>query len=147
MAWLVKNSPAMWEAWVQYLGWEGPLKKKTATHSSIPAWRIPWTIQSMGSQRVIVVHICFWNRIFNFLDTHPGVGFLDHMVTLFFFLRNLHTVYHSGCTNLYYFKQCRNILFSPLILQNLIIVLFYYSHFEQCEVLPHSLQFWYVFFS
>ena len=36
----------------QFLGWEDPLEKGKATHSSILAWRIPWTIQSMGSQRV-----------------------------------------------------------------------------------------------
>ena len=38
--------------WVQSLGWEDPLEKGTATHSSILAWRIPWTVQPMGSQRV-----------------------------------------------------------------------------------------------
>jgi len=53
----VKNLPAMEETWVQYLGWENPLEKEVATHSSILAWRIPWTeelgrLQSMGSQRV-----------------------------------------------------------------------------------------------
>ena len=37
---------------VGYLGWEDPLEKGTATHSSILAWRISWTVQSMGSQRV-----------------------------------------------------------------------------------------------
>ena len=52
MAQLVKNLPAMWETWVRSLGWEDPLEKGKATHSSILAWRIPWTIQSMGSQRV-----------------------------------------------------------------------------------------------
>ena len=52
VAQLVKNLPAMWETWVRSLGWEGPLEKGKATHSSILAWRIPWTIQSMGSQRV-----------------------------------------------------------------------------------------------
>ena len=41
---LVKNSPAVWEIWVQSLGWEDPLEKGKATHSSILAWRIPWTI-------------------------------------------------------------------------------------------------------
>ena len=49
---LVKNSPAMWGTWVRFLGWEDPLEKEKATHSSIMAWRIPWTGQSMGSQRV-----------------------------------------------------------------------------------------------
>ena len=41
---LVKNLPAMLETWVQFLGWEDTLEKGTVTHSSILAWRIPWTI-------------------------------------------------------------------------------------------------------
>ena len=41
---LVKNLPAMRETWVQSLGWEDPLEKGKATHSSILAWRIPWTV-------------------------------------------------------------------------------------------------------
>ena len=49
---LVKNQPSMQEAWVQSLGWEDPLEKGKATHSSILAWRILWTVQPMGSQRV-----------------------------------------------------------------------------------------------
>ena len=53
----VKNLPAMQETQVQSLDWEDPLEKGMATHSSILAWRIPWTeelggLQSMGSQRV-----------------------------------------------------------------------------------------------
>ena len=44
VAQLVKNLPAMWEIWVQSLGWEDPLEKGMATHSSILAWRIPWTV-------------------------------------------------------------------------------------------------------
>ena len=46
MARLVKNPPAMWETWVQSLGWEDALEKGKATHSSILAWRIPWTVES-----------------------------------------------------------------------------------------------------
>ena len=42
LAQLVKNPPAMQETWVQSLGWEDPLEKGMATHSSILAWRIPW---------------------------------------------------------------------------------------------------------
>ena len=49
---MVKNLPAMQETQVQSLGWEGPLEKGKATHSSILAWRIPWTVQSRGLQRV-----------------------------------------------------------------------------------------------
>ena len=57
MAQKVKNLPAMQETGVQSLGWEDPLKKEMATHSSILAWKIPWMeesggLQSMGSQRV-----------------------------------------------------------------------------------------------
>ena len=53
----VKNLPAIQETRVQLLGWEVPLEKGMAIHSSILAWRIPWTekpggLQSMGSQRV-----------------------------------------------------------------------------------------------
>ena len=43
MAQTVKNLPTMWETWVQSLGWEDPLEKGMATHSSILARRIPWT--------------------------------------------------------------------------------------------------------
>ena len=54
---MVKNLPVMQETWVQSLGWEDSLEKGMATHSSILAWRIPWTeepggLQSMGSQTV-----------------------------------------------------------------------------------------------
>ena len=49
---LVKNPPAMQETWVQSLGWEDPLEKGTATHSSILAWRIPWTEETVGLQSV-----------------------------------------------------------------------------------------------
>ena len=50
--------PAKWETQVQSLGWEDPLEKEMATHSSILAWRIPWTeepgkLYSMGSQSVV----------------------------------------------------------------------------------------------
>ena len=53
----VKHLPAMQETWVRSLGQEDPLEKKMATHSSILAWKIPWTeepgrLESMGSQRV-----------------------------------------------------------------------------------------------
>ena len=57
MTQMVKNLPAMQEIWIRPLDWEDPLKKGMATHSSILAWRIPWTeepggLQSMGLQRV-----------------------------------------------------------------------------------------------
>ena len=48
VAQMVKNLPAMWETWVQSLSWEDPLKKGMTTHSSILAWRIPWTEEPGG---------------------------------------------------------------------------------------------------
>ena len=55
IAQLVKNLPAMQMIWVRFLGQEDPLEKEMSTHSSILAWKIPWTeepsrLQSMGSQ-------------------------------------------------------------------------------------------------
>ena len=44
VAQLVKNPPGMWEIWVQSLGWEDPLEKGMATHSSSLVWRIPWAV-------------------------------------------------------------------------------------------------------
>ena len=57
VAQMVKRLPAMWETRVQFLGWEDPLEKEMATHTSTFAWKIPWTeepdrLQSMGLQRV-----------------------------------------------------------------------------------------------
>ena len=54
---LIRNPPTIWETCVRSLGWEDPLEEQMATHSSILAWRIPWTeepgrLQSIGSQRV-----------------------------------------------------------------------------------------------
>ena len=55
LAQMVQNLPAMWETQIRSLGWVDPLEKEMATHSSILAWRIPWTeklggLQSMGLQ-------------------------------------------------------------------------------------------------
>ena len=61
---LVKNLPPMQETWVQSLGWEDPLEKGKATHSSILAWRIPRTVQSMGSQSRT------WLSNFHFTQNH-----------------------------------------------------------------------------
>ena len=48
VAQMVKNPPAMQETWARSLGWEDPLEKEIATHSSILAWRIPWTEEPGG---------------------------------------------------------------------------------------------------
>ena len=72
---LVKNPPAMQETWVRSLSWEDPLEKGKATYSSILACRIPWILQSMGSQKqymlliqsIIVIKI--WVYHFIFIDS------------------------------------------------------------------------------
>ena len=61
---MVKNLPAMWETQVQSLGQEDPLEKWMATHSSILAWRIPWTeeldgLQSMGRKELDMTDVGF----------------------------------------------------------------------------------------
>ena len=68
VAQMVKRLPTMWETRVQSLGQEDILEKEMATHSSILAWKIPWTekpgrLQSMGSQRVVhdwVTSLSLW---------------------------------------------------------------------------------------
>ena len=82
VAQMIKRLPAMWETRVWSLGWEDPLEKEIATHSSILAWRIPWTekpggLQSMGSQRV--VHD--WATSFSFPFMGP-----DAMILVFWTL-------------------------------------------------------------
>ena len=71
MAQMVKNLPAMQETQVQSLGWEDPLEKGMATHSSILAWRIPWTeepdrlqssLQSQTQQKGLSIHTGFYHR-------------------------------------------------------------------------------------
>ena len=59
IAQFLKNLPAMQENWVESLGWEDPLEKGKATHSSILAWRIPWTV---------IVHVVAksWTRLSDF---------------------------------------------------------------------------------
>ena len=77
MAQTVKNLPAMQETRVQSLGWEDPLEKGMATHSSILAWKIPWAkepgrLQSVGSQRVR----------HNWAHTHPHTAGSARVVML-----------------------------------------------------------------
>ena len=75
MAQRVKNPPAVLETWVPSLGWEDPLENRMATHSSILAWRIPWTEEPGGS--------CPWGvrvrahmRV-SLSESKPGMGHLS----------------------------------------------------------------------
>ena len=80
VAQLVKNPPAVLETWVRSLGWEDPLEKGTATHAGILAWRIPWTVLSMVSQRVghdwaTFTILSLSNYVFFFFLTEGGLLF------------------------------------------------------------------------
>ena len=50
VAQMVKRLPTMWETWLRSLGWEDPVEKEMATHSSTLAWKIPWTEEPGGLQ-------------------------------------------------------------------------------------------------
>ena len=62
LARLVKNLLAIWETWLQSLGWEDPLEKGKATHSSILAWRIPWTVDGVTKSQTRLSNFHFSNQ-------------------------------------------------------------------------------------
>ena len=69
VAQLIKNPPAVQETWVRSLGWEDPLEKGKATHSSILAWRIPWfTVHGVAKSRTQLSHFDFhFTNMYNWL--------------------------------------------------------------------------------
>ena len=100
----LKCLPAMWETWVRSLGWEDPLEKEMAIHSSILAWRIPWTeepggLQSTGSKRVghdweISLSLSFMT----YLLSNPKVNFspsILHQLSALFEEVNYHLIHKN----------------------------------------------------
>ena len=84
----LKRLPVMRETRVRSLGWEDPLEKAMATHSSTPAWKIPWTeepgrLQSMGPQRV-------WHNWAIYIKLHPHYGGLSPLLKVYWFERESH---------------------------------------------------------
>ena len=82
VAQLVKKPPAIWETLVRSVGQEDSLEKEKATHSSILVWKIPWTVSSMGSQRVAYDWVTFTFSHFSFSEDPYVKGLLKSNVTV-----------------------------------------------------------------
>ena len=78
---MVKSPPAMWETWVQSLGWEDPLEEGMAIHSSILAWRMPRTEEPGGLQSM-ESHTVGHDLATNTQHTHPKKNFNHYIVDL-----------------------------------------------------------------
>ena len=119
VAQLVKNPPAMQETWVWSLGWEDPLEKGKAIHTSILTWRIPSTVQSMGLQTVGHDWVTFTSlhlgerpcspkqRLYDFKADHPCKGLPMFFTDLFSLQAFLEYLYYVSGTVLLWQLSCQ----------------------------------------
>ena len=136
VAQMVRTLPAMQETLVQPLGWEDPLEKRMAAHSSILTWRIPWTAESMGSQS--------WTQLSEFHTHTHRKSYSQSFPLRHFYLKQQANFIH--CTwkllgNSLRWELCPNIptciLYKPVSIPNWKILEFITSHlkYNQGEIL------------
>ena len=97
MAQLVKNPPAMQETWVGSLGWEDPLEKGNAAHFSIPAWRIPWAVQSMDHRELDTTERVSLSLCEHFASSEMNSLFLTSVEMFIFPFWGLFFSFLQGC--------------------------------------------------
>ena len=86
---MVKRLPATWETWVRFLGWEDPLEKEMAIHSSTLAWKIPWTEElgagyypwgrkESGTTERLHLVVKYTSSKFHFQEDKVNIHFFSH---------------------------------------------------------------------
>ena len=111
------------------------------THSSILAWRIPWMeelggLQSTGSKELDMTERLHFSLLLSgYMLRHGSAGSYGGFIPSF--IRNLHTIFHSGWINLHSHQQCKSVSFSPHPFQHLLFVNFDAGHSDWCEVISH----------
>ena len=155
MAQRVKNLPAMWEMWVQFLGCEDPLEKGTAILSSIPAWRIPWAeepgrLQSTGSQRIRHDWTTFTAPLENDLEisykTNIHLLYVHKISLLCFYLKEIKTYAPINSNFIHksqHYKQLKYPLTGEWVDKFLYIhAIIFYLAIKKNELLIHSTTWW-----
>ena len=86
VAQLVKNLPAMWETWVRSLSWEDFLEKGKATHSSVLAWRIPWTVHGVAKSQTQTERLSLSHSLY-FPSQNVWLWVINHTIIIIWFIK------------------------------------------------------------